>query len=98
MTAFPNRKVGRLPHCRFRGLLGVYSRYGSLGCSLPKANSFLAGSDGSVALPLAAIATEADRQFLGQNFHLLDQISFMTHSQFPVHQFPARESGRLRGN
>jgi hypothetical protein len=53
---------------------------------LPKANSFLAGSDGSVALPPAAIATEADRQFLGQNFHLLDQISFLTHSPFPVHQ------------
>ena len=28
VTAFPEKLAGRLPHCVFRGLLGVYSHYG----------------------------------------------------------------------
>jgi len=47
-----------------------------LGCSLPCADSFLTGFNGSVTLPAAAIATGADRWFPGQVFHLLDYYSF----------------------
>jgi len=57
-------------------LLSIHSRYGPLGCSLPCADSFLAGFNGSVTLPAAAIATGADRWFPGQVFHLLDYYSF----------------------
>ena len=27
-SAFPKTALGRLPHCRFRGLLELYTRYG----------------------------------------------------------------------
>ena len=32
-AAFPKWPEGRHPHCHFRGLLRLYSRYGPLGCS-----------------------------------------------------------------
>src|SRR3989449_7696746 len=91
MAAFPANESGRLPHRKFRGLRGVHSYYGSLGCSLPIANSFPASSDVSVTLPVVAIATGVDRQFPGENFHLLESNSFMTHS------FVLRHSSLLRG-
>src|SRR5207253_2055698 len=32
-SAFPNRLLGRLPHCRFRGLLELHTHYGLPGRS-----------------------------------------------------------------
>ena len=32
-SAFPTHLLGRLPHCRFRGLLELHTRYGLPGCS-----------------------------------------------------------------
>jgi len=32
-SAFPENAPGRRPHCSFRGLLGLYSRYGPPDCS-----------------------------------------------------------------
>src|SRR5713101_5833552 len=35
-SAFPAHLPGRRPHCRFRGLLELYTRYGLQGCSPTK--------------------------------------------------------------
>jgi hypothetical protein len=32
-SAFPIRPLGRRPHCRFRGLLKLHTRYGLQDCS-----------------------------------------------------------------
>jgi hypothetical protein len=32
-SAFPSHLMGRLPHCRFRGLLELHARYGLQDCS-----------------------------------------------------------------
>ena len=73
-----------------RGLLSVHSGYGPKGCGPPMVDLCLASFDGSVTLAAVAIATGVDRQFPGQDFHLLDPYSFMTHTTFgtPVHGTP----------
>ena len=56
-SAFPRTGAGRLLHCRFRGLLSVYSRYGLHAREVAKATLYTRGFSSFVASTAALIAT-----------------------------------------
>jgi len=66
-AAFPNWQEGRHPHCHFRGLLRLHSRYGPPNCSAALRRPLSRGSDpsGCPAEPLVSYRT--NRQLSGWN-------------------------------
>ena len=56
-SAFPRTGAGQLLHCRFRGLLSVYSRYGLHACQVAFATLYTRGFSSLVASTAALIAT-----------------------------------------
>jgi hypothetical protein len=67
-AAFPVRLAGRLPHCGFRGLLGVHSRYGLHARGIAYATLCIKGFDGFVTSTAAPIATGWSDQLPGGNY------------------------------
>lgn len=64
--AFPVFQAGRLPHCDFRGLLSVHSRFGLHVRQVAlKATLYIGGSDGFVSSTIAPIATGRSDQLPG---------------------------------
>ena len=57
MAAFPDFWAGRLPHCVFRGLLSVHSRYGLHTCQVTYMTLYTGGFSRFVASAAAPIAT-----------------------------------------
>jgi len=57
MSVFPVLKPGRLPHRYFRGLHSVHSRYGLFTRRVAYTTLFTEGSDDSITLVAASIAT-----------------------------------------
>jgi hypothetical protein len=57
MAAFPDFWAGRLPHCVFRGLLSVHSRYGLHICQVTDMTLYTGGFSRFVASAAAPIAT-----------------------------------------
>src|SRR6202011_2164604 len=57
MAAFPDFWAGRLPHCVFRGLLSVYSRYGLHTCQVTYMTLYTGGFSRFVASAAVPIAT-----------------------------------------
>ncbi|WP_437222472.1 hypothetical protein SH661x_002795 [Planctomicrobium sp. SH661] len=66
-AAFPVRLAGRLPHCGFRGLLGVHLRYGLNARGIANATLYIEGFDGFVTSTAAPIATGWSDQLPGGN-------------------------------
>jgi hypothetical protein len=57
VTAFPEIMAGRLPHCVFRGLLSVHSRYGLHTCQVTDMTLYTGGFSRFVTSTTAPIAT-----------------------------------------
>jgi len=57
MAAFPDFWAGRLPHCVFRGLLSVHSRYGLHTCQVTYMTLYTGGFSRFVTSTTAPIAT-----------------------------------------
>jgi hypothetical protein len=57
VTAFPEIVAGRLPHCVFRGLLSVHSRYGLHTCQVTDMTLYTGGFSRFVTSTTAPIAT-----------------------------------------
>src|SRR5262245_10147479 len=67
-AAFPKLWVGRHPHCPFRGLLRLHSRYGPHACSTAQGGLCHGAWPGPVARPRRPIATSAIDNSLGGTF------------------------------
>jgi len=65
MSAFGGERTPRLPHCRFRGLLGVHSRCGLPARQITFRDPFIEDSDGFVTSTAASIATGWNDQLPG---------------------------------
>ena len=64
-AAFPKWPEGRHPHCHFRGLLRLHSRYGPHACSTAQGGLCHGASTGPVARPRRPLATSAIDNSLG---------------------------------
>ena len=64
-AAFPKLWVGRHPHCPFRGLLRLHSRYGPHACSTAQGGLCHGASTGPVTRPRRPLATSAIDNSLG---------------------------------
>lgn len=64
-TAFPFLWEGRHPHCPFRGLLRLHSRYGPYACSTAQGGLCHGASTGPVTQPRRPSATSAIDNSLG---------------------------------
>ena len=64
-AAFPELWAGRHPHCPFRGLLRLHSRYGPHACSTAQGGLCHGASTGPVARPRRPLATSAIDNSLG---------------------------------
>ena len=64
-VAFPILWVGRHPHCPFRGLLRLHSRYGPHACSTTQGGLCHGASTGPVARPRRPSATSSIDNSLG---------------------------------
>src|SRR5450432_237221 len=61
-SAFPSHLMGRLPHCRFRGLLELHTHYGLPGCSPTYSGLFHEVSASLVTQTRRSIAIESNHQ------------------------------------
>src|SRR6202451_4032922 len=84
-TAFPKWQEGRHPHCHFRGLLRLYSRYGPPACSTALKRALYRGSTpaGYPAEPL--VSYQINRQLSGWNLPPLVIRAFGAHCQQWTH-------------
>jgi hypothetical protein len=64
-AAFPKLWVGRHPHCPFRGLLRLHSRYGPHACSTAQGGLCHGAPAGPVARPRRPLATSSIDNSLG---------------------------------
>ena len=78
-TAFPHTSEGRHPHCHFRGLLGLHTRFGPPDRSAAQRRPLSRGSDpsGYPAEPLVSYRT--NRQLSGWNLPPLMVRAFGAH-------------------
>jgi hypothetical protein len=66
-SAFPIPLLGRLPHFPFRGLLGMYSRYGLSARGVAETTLSIEGFDSIVTSTAAPIATGWNDELPGGN-------------------------------
>jgi hypothetical protein len=99
LRAFPVMLAGRRPHCSFRGLLGVHSRYGLPDRSAAQGDLCHEASAPAVARQSRSSASEPNRQLLGWS---LPPTGLMVVSRRTTQQehpaalcHPARRSARL---
>jgi len=84
-SAFPEPKAGRPLHCRFRGLLSVYSCYGLHARRVAYATFYTEGFSSFVASATASIATGWNEPAPGRDFSPAeDQRLFTAHSGLPT--------------
>ena len=67
-AAFPAIRPGRHPHCNFRGVLRLHSRYGPLDCSAAKSDLCHEASIRPIARPNRSSATRSIDNSLGGSF------------------------------
>jgi len=80
-SAFPESEAGRPLHCRFRGLLSVYSRYGLHAHRVAYATFYTEGFSSFVASAAASVATGWNEPAPGRDFPPAeDQGLFTAHS------------------
>ena len=96
-AAFPKWPEGRHPHCHFRGLLKLHSRYGPSDRSVALRRPLSRGSSpaGCPAEPL--VSYRINRQFSGWNLPPLIIRAFGAHGQtatYAVQQMPTTERKR----
>src|SRR5829696_5217685 len=86
-TAFPKWQEGRHPHCHFRGLLRLHSRYGPSDCSaaLQRPLSRGSGPSGYPAEPL--VSYQINRQLSGWNLPPLVIRAFGAHCHYRTYLF-----------
>ncbi|MDX6458612.1 MAG: hypothetical protein QOE55_2309, partial [Acidobacteriaceae bacterium] len=75
MAAFPDFWAGRLPHCVFRGLLSVHSRYGLHTCQVTYMTLYTGGFSRFVTSTTAPIATGRS-DLAGRDSHPLRNRAF----------------------
>jgi hypothetical protein len=86
-SAFPEPKAGRPLHCRFRGLLSVYSRYGLHARRVAYATFYTEGFSSFVASATASIATGWNEPAPGRDSSPAeDQSLFTAHSGLPTYR------------
>jgi len=84
-SAFPESEAGRPLHCRFRGLLSVYSRYGLHAHRVAYATFYTEGFSSFVASAAASVATGWNEPAPGRDFPPAeDQGLFTAHSDLPT--------------
>jgi len=92
-SAFPESEAGRPLHCRFRGLLSVYSRYGLHAHRVAYATFYTEGFSSFVASAAASVATGWNEPAPGRDFPPAeDQGLFTAHPDLPTS--PANTFGR----
>ena len=81
VAAFPNVRVGRLPHSRFRGLLSVHSRCGPHGRWITLGDPFhRSASNDVVTSIIRSDCYRLERQFAGRDSHPLRDGAFPRHT------------------
>jgi len=86
-SAFPESEAGRPLHCRFRGLLSVYSRYGLHAHRVAYATFYTEGFSSFVASAAASVATGWNEPAPGRDFPPAeDQGLFTAHSDLPTNR------------
>jgi hypothetical protein len=83
MAAFPDFWAGRLPHCVFRGLLSVHSRYGLHTCQVTFMTFYTGGFSRFVTSTTAPIATGWS-DFAGRDSHPLRNRAFARRTKIYV--------------
>jgi len=76
MTAFPSLGQGRLPHCSFRGLLSVHSRYGPHSRRVAKPPLYTRGFQPLGYLPRLLQLLPAGAKVAGGDLHPLKDRAF----------------------
>jgi hypothetical protein len=66
-AAFPKLWAGRHPHCPFRGLLRLHSRYGPHACSTAQGGLLSRGFDGTSCPATPPVSYQLNRQLAGRN-------------------------------
>jgi hypothetical protein len=88
MAAFPDFWAGRLPHCVFRGLLSVHSRYGLHTCQVTYMTPYTGGFSRFVAFAAAPIATGWS-DLAGRDSHPLRNRAFARRTKNRTFRFVA---------
>ncbi|NYF54122.1 hypothetical protein [Tunturiibacter gelidoferens] len=94
MAAFPDFWAGRLPHCVFRGLLSVHSRYGLHTCQVTYMTLYTGGFSRFVTSTTAPIATGWS-DLAGRDSHPLRNRAFARRTKNRTLRKPEKNSGGL---
>jgi hypothetical protein len=84
-AAFPKWQEGRHPHCHFRGLLRLHSRYGPPDRSAALRRPLSRGSSPCGRPPEPLVGYQINRQLSGWNLPPLMIRAFGAHCQFRTH-------------